>query len=60
MIDDTTIPTPEEFAIMIRNQISGDLEGSHSAMDDLMAELLRRLGYDEAMDIFEEQEKWYA
>lgn len=60
MTDDTDIPTPEEFATMMRNQMNGDLENSHSAMDDLMVELLRHLGYGEAMDVFEQQEKWYA
>lgn len=60
MFDDNSIPTPEEFAQMMRNQMSGDEETAHGEMDDLMVELLRRLGYGEAMDVFEKQDKWYA
>lgn len=60
MFDDNSIPTPEEFARMMKNQMSGDEEGAHYEMDELMVELLRRLGYGEAMDIFEKQPKWYA
>ena len=60
MFDGNSIPTPEEFAQMMRNQVSGDNEGAHAEMDELMVELLRRLGYGEAMDVFEKQDKWYA
>lgn len=60
MFDDNSIPTPEEFAQMMRNQMSGDNEVAHVEMDELMVELLRRLGYGEAMDVFEKQDKWYA
>lgn len=55
------IPTPEEFAYLMKALSGeGDLETIHSEMDDLMAKLLRKLGYGEAMDVFEEQDKWYA
>lgn len=54
------IPTPEEFEELMKNELSNDLEISHSTMDDLMVELLRKLGYSKAMDVFEEQDKWYA
>lgn len=60
MFDDNSIPTPEEFAQMMRNQMGADNETAHGEMDDLMVELLRRLGYGEAMDVFEKQDKWYA
>lgn len=54
------IPTPEQFAWMMRGKMGSDLEGAHVSMDDLMVELLRKLGYGEAMDIFDTQDKWYA
>lgn len=37
-----------------------DLESTHIAMDNLMCEVLRSLGYDEGVDIFLNTEKWYA
>lgn len=30
------IPTPEEFEELMKNELSNDLEISHSTMDDLM------------------------
>jgi len=35
-------------------------DSSHREMDNLMVGLLRKLGYDAAMDIYEEAEKWYT
>lgn len=37
-----------------------DLDGIHSAMDNLLCETLRQLGYTKSVDIFEKQEKWYG
>lgn len=37
-----------------------DPESAHIKADDLMVELLRDLGYDEAMDAYESMTKWYA
>jgi hypothetical protein len=54
------IPTAEEFAIAMQDAAGTDLENAHSEMDELMVNLLRMLGYDKAMDIFEAQQKWYA
>lgn len=39
---------------------SGDAEVSHDEADALLVKELRRLGYREAMDVFEKMEKWYA
>lgn len=55
--------TPEDFAAQmrkIRDEQGGDLEISHSEMDDLMARVLVELGYGEGVDIFNGQDKWYA
>ena len=32
----------------------------HSAADDELCDLLRELGYEEAVDIFDEMPKWYS
>lgn len=37
----------------------GDPEHTHSAMDAIMAETLRLLGYDNPMDVFDSSTKWY-
>ncbi len=62
--------TPEEFAakMLEASKITyshwgkeyADIEDSHAAMDDLMCNLLRSLGYGDGIDIFEKAEKWYA
>lgn len=57
--------TPEEFTKRIKNiqelySSRYDTEERHVAMDGLMCELLRDLGYGEGADIFEKTTKWYA
>jgi len=37
-----------------------DEEERHVKMDDLMVEVLNRLGYEEGTRIFENTEKWYS
>ena len=37
-----------------------DAEEGHIEADDLMCELLRDLGYDEGVEIFEIMNRWYA
>lgn len=63
------IPTPEEFAEQMKDasiprlrfgKFYEDCEDTHSRMDGLMCDLLRELGYGEAVDIFEDSPKWYA
>ena len=39
---------------------NNDWETTHSVMDELMEEVLRELGYGEAMDIYEATTRWYA
>lgn len=58
--------TPEEFADkMLRIYKEeyldkGDIEDVHFYMDAAIGELLISLGYEEAVYIFENTEKWYA
>lgn len=55
--------TPEEFATEMRkaqDKHDGDEECMHGAMDGIMCDLLRQLGYEEGVNIFEETPKWYA
>lgn len=37
-----------------------DIEARHVEMDDLMCEILKEMGFNELVDIFNETEKWYA
>lgn len=43
----------------IIKEYGGDSEATHIEMVKLIVKEFRNLGYDEAMDIFEKQEKWY-
>lgn len=60
--------TPEEFANKMREIVKeceerkgqNDAEIIHEALDDCMCDLLRELGYDEGVDFFLAQERWYA
>lgn len=36
------------------------MEERHKIADDLMCKTLRKLGYGDGVDIFEEMPKWYA
>lgn len=44
----------------MRALASDDCEVAHADMDQLMLDLLTELGYEEAVKIFRDQEKWYA
>lgn len=52
--------TPEEFANKMAEYAALDPEGGHSFGDKLMCELLKRLGYEEGVKIFQGMDKWYA
>lgn len=55
--------TPEKFADKMNaifNEYFNDEERRHIAMDNLMCEVLRELGYGDGIDIFENADKWYA
>ena len=55
--------TPEKFKLEMNELATSsglDEEGRHRRMDALMCEALRRIGYDDGIDIFEATSKWYA
>jgi len=53
--------TPEEAAQRMREiNKNGDTEGAHCEADDLLCEILKELGFGEAVEIFENMDKWYA
>lgn len=55
--------TPEEFAAEMREaceHYKDDRECRHVAMDRIMTNLLRQLGYGKGIDIFANTRKWYA
>ena len=54
--------TPEEFYDkMVSLRVDdGDVEMSHSNMDELMAQVLTSLGYGKGIDVWDSSSKWYA
>lgn len=54
--------TPEEFEAQIKKEIetNTDSESCHAALDEMCCELLESLGYDAAMQLYRDAEKWYA
>lgn len=58
---DDKIMTPEAFTVNMRNIAQmPDVEDAHGQADELMCELLRSLGYEEGVKLFERMDKWYA
>jgi hypothetical protein len=45
---------------MIECLDNGDTEVTHIIADELLCELLKHLGYDELIEIYEKVDKWYA
>ena len=55
--------TPEKFKLEMNKLATSnslDKEDRHRKMDALMCEVLRSIGYDDGIDIFEATSKWYA
>lgn len=55
--------TPEEAAQAMRHlreKYGADFEIAHGYMDDLLCKVLREQGFGEMVDIYDDQEKWYA
>ena len=58
-----TAITPEQFAERMRSiyeEDGHDEETEHLNMDNYMCDVLRSLGYDEGVDIFDGTDKWYS
>ena len=61
--DDDSFLDPGVFADRMREAAirnKDDEEIAHVQMDGLMCELLKILGYGEAVEVFDETPKWYA
>ena len=61
--DDDSFLEPGVFADRMREAArrnKDDEEIAHVQMDGLMCELLEKLGYGEAVKIFDDAPKWYA
>ena len=57
----TTFSSINEFTKVISTLSKlPDSEVRHVSMDKAIADLLRAMGYIEAMEIYEKTEKWYA
>lgn len=53
--------SPDLFATFMRDCASGScIKDSHVKADEIMCELLTRLGYWEGVAIFQDMDKWYA
>lgn len=52
---------PEEFyKKMLDLAENYDIEDGHYSMDELMCEVLKLLGYEKGIEVFESVERWYA
>lgn len=49
-----------QYSSRMANEMTGDTETDHGKADDLLCELLRRLGFERTVMAFEALEKWYA
>ena len=52
-------PSDEEFAEMIRDECSHD-DTAHCRADELVIQLLTKLGYTKTVNAWEAVDKWYA
>ena len=52
--------TPDEFARRMYEISNVGPEEGHIEADALMCQVLRELGYDAGVEIFERMPKWYA
>ena len=53
--------SPAEFKEeMLKISENGDIEVRHGDADTLMATVLRELGYQDGIDIYDDMEMWYA
>lgn len=56
------IMTPEDFWLKICTIETkyDSCEMTHIKMDELMCELLKELGYEKGVEVFERAPKWYS
>ena len=53
--------SPKEFCYeMKRLAKDNDTETWHREADDLMCSLLRTFGYEDGVEVFESEKKWYS
>lgn len=60
-MSESKILTPVEFAEKM-DEITGiwDFEQAHKDADNLLAELLDSLGYEDGIKLYRDMNKWYA
>ena len=50
-----------KYVALMQDQVGGyDPEVAHGEADNLLCALLRELGFDEVVDLYEKVDKWYA
>jgi len=53
--------TLEDFYVTkLNNALEEDTEKDHIVADEILCELLRELGFDRLIDLYESFGKWYA
>lgn len=53
--------SPDEFLEKMKKCFDNESpEWGHINADNLMCDLLRKLGYGDGIDFFEKQERWYS
>ena len=51
----------EEFCEQMKAlQDEWDIEEAHGKADDILCEVLRKLGYNRIVDLYEKIDKWYS
>ena len=50
----------EIYKQKMADAISKDIEEGHEHCDDVLCDLLCELGFDEIVEIYDQQDKWYA
>lgn len=59
-INESSIKDYTERMRKLADNNDDDIEARHVEMDDLMCEILKEMGFNELVEIFNETEKWYA
>lgn len=59
-INESSIKDYTERMRELADNNDDDIEMRHVEMDNLMCEILKEMGFNELVDIFNETEKWYA
>lgn len=62
IVPEGRVMSPDDFfeRMVGIDQFYKDKELKHAVADELMCEVLRRLGYEKGIQVFDNMDKWYA